>query len=257
MSQKDHPQAIPSSGGPAVPDARLSAQGLTRKFGAFVAVEGFDLALRGGCCLSMFGPNGAGKTTVLKMLALLVRPTSGRIWVEGKEATRGPLRDTLRIRMGLLSHQPLLYGHLSPMENLRFYGKLYGLSRIQERIGEVLEVVGLADRANDRVRTFSRGMLQRAAIARVLLHDPDIIFLDEPFTGLDRSGARMLMDILGGQRDGGRTLVLTTHDMQRGLDLGDELLILHRARIRCAMPRSQTDAKSFGELYEYHTEGRR
>ncbi|MFQ5914288.1 MAG: ABC transporter ATP-binding protein [Nitrospinota bacterium] len=237
-------------------DARLSARGLTRKFGPFVAVEGVDLSLPAGRCLSVFGPNGAGKTTLLRMLALLMRPSEGRIWVDGEDATRGPKRDVLRARMGLLSHQPLLYGHLSPMENLRFYGKLYGVSRFRERAEEVLATVALADRANDPVRGFSRGMLQRSAIARALLHDPDILFLDEPFTGLDRSGARMLMEVLIRLREGGRTLVLATHELERGLDLCHEVFILRRGKVRYASPRSGIEPERFAEVYEFHTESR-
>ncbi|MBI2881849.1 MAG: heme ABC exporter ATP-binding protein CcmA [Candidatus Tectomicrobia bacterium] len=249
-------EASPAPEGSLSPDARLSARGLTRKFGPLVAVEGVDLSLPAGGFLSVFGPNGAGKTTLLRMLALLVRPSAGRIWVDGEEATRGPMRDALRSRMSLLSHQPLLYSHLSPLENLRFYGKLYGVPRLRERAEEVLEAVGLADRARDPVRGFSRGMLQRAAVGRVLLHNPDILFLDEPFTGLDRSGARMLTEVLVRLREQGRTLVLTTHDLERGLDLCDTAMILRRGRVRCAARRSEIDAATFAEVYEFHTEGR-
>ncbi len=239
------------------PDAHLAALGLTRKFGSFVAVEDVALSLPAGRCLSIFGPNGAGKTTLLKMLALLMRPSDGHIWVNGEDAAQGASRDALRGRIGLLSHQSLLYGHLSPVENLNFYGKLYGVPRLRDRIEEVLAALGLSGWARDPVRRFSRGMLQRTAIARVLLHDPDILFLDEPFTGLDRSGARVLMELLVLLREGGRTLILTTHDLERGLELGHEVMILHRGRSQYTSPRSEIDPGTFAEVYEHHTEGRR
>ncbi|MFQ5692495.1 MAG: ABC transporter ATP-binding protein, partial [Nitrospinota bacterium] len=261
------PSAGASSGGREGPsaqpseisagDARLSAEGLTRRFGPRVAVEDVHLALPAGSCLSVFGPNGAGKTTLLKMLTLLTRPSGGRIWVDGVEAARGVNLERLRSRMGLLSHQPLLYGPLSPVENLRFYGKLYGLPRLRERTEEVLAAVGLSDRAHDPVRGFSRGMLQRAAIGRVLLHDPDILFLDEPFTGLDRSGARALMEVLSRLREQGRTLVLATHDLGRGLELCDAVMILHRGRVRYAAPRSGLTPEGFAEVYESCVGGRK
>ncbi|HJM41957.1 MAG: heme exporter protein CcmB [Nitrospinota bacterium] len=235
------------------PDARLSTRGLTRRFGPLAAVEDVDISLPAGCCLSVFGFNGAGKTTLLKMLSLLSRPTAGRIWVDGEEAARGAAVRSLRRRMGFLSHQPLLYGHLSPRENLSFYGRLYGVPRVRERTEEVLAFVGLADRADDPVRGFSRGMTQRASIGRALVHDPDILFLDEPFTGLDRPGARMLMDTLGRLRDEGKTLVLTTHDLEIGLALCDEVAILDRGRVRFASPRSGVDAGGFAALYESRT----
>jgi len=238
-----------------VPDARLSARGLTRRFGSLVAVEDVNISLPAGCCLSVFGPNGAGKTTLLKMLSLLSRPTAGRIWVDGEEAVRGGAARMLRRRMGFLSHQPLLYGHLSPRENLFFYGRLYGVPGVRERAEEVLAFVGLADRADDSVRGFSRGMAQRASIARALIHDPDILFLDEPFAGLDRPGARMLMDTLGRLRDEGKTLVLTTHHLEIGLALGDEVAILDRGKVRFASARSGVDAEGFADLYESRTGG--
>ncbi len=241
--------------GSLLPDARLSARGLTRRFGPLVAVEDVDISLPAGCFLSVFGPNGAGKTTLLKMLSLLSRPTAGRIWVDGEEAVRGAAARTLRRRMGFLSHQPLLYGHLSPRENLSFYGRLYGVPRVRERAEEVLAFVGLADRADDPVRGFSRGMAQRASIARALIHDPDILFLDEPFAGLDRPGARMLMDTLGRLRDEGKTLVLTTHNLEIGLALCDEVAILDRGKVRFASARSGVDAEGFAELYESRTGG--
>ena len=237
------------------PGARLSARGLTRRFGPLVAVEDVDISLPAGHLLSVFGPNGAGKTTLLKMLSLLSRPTAGRIWVDGEEAVRGAAARMLRRRMGFLSHQPLLYGHLSPRENLFFYGRLYGVPGVRERAEEVLAFVGLADRADDSVRGFSRGMAQRASIARALIHDPDILFLDEPFAGLDRPGARMLMDTLGRLRDEGKTLVLTTHHLEIGLALCDEVAILDRGKVRFASARSGVDAEGFADLYESHTTG--
>ena len=234
---------------------RIAATGLTKKFGPIIAVQDVDLSLPAGGCLSVFGPNGAGKTTLLKMLSLLVRPTAGTIWVEGEPVRRGSDNPHLRARMGFLTHQPLLYGHLSPLENLRFYGNLYGVSDLRARAEKILDDVGLMHRAEDPVRGFSRGMLQRVAIARALLHQPDILFLDEPFTGLDRSSGRTLEETLGRLRAEGRSLVLTTHDFARGLAVCDEWVILHRGRIRHSARRDQTDTDDLPAFYESVTEG--
>ena len=235
-------------------EARLATEGLTKKFGPITAVEDVTLSISAGSCLAVFGPNGAGKTTLLKMLSLLIRPTAGTIWVDGEPACLGSEGLNLQAKIGFLTHQPLLYGHLTSLENMHFYGKLYGVSDLRLRAKKVLDEVGLLHRANDPVQKFSRGMLQRVAIARAILHQPNILFLDEPFTGLDRSGARMLGQTLDRLQLEGCSLVLTTHDFDRGLNLCDQWMILHQGRIRHYDRRNCSNKDDFAALYESLTE---
>jgi heme exporter protein A len=163
---------------------------LTKQFGPFLALRGIDLDIRPGEFVTIVGPNGAGKTTLLRILATLSRPTHGHVSIAGHPLPKGA--DDARRQIGLLSHQPLLYGDLTAEENLRFFGQMYDVPQLEARILELLDRVELLDRRQDRARTFSRGMQQRLAIARALLHDPAVVLLDEPFTGLDpRSSDRL------------------------------------------------------------------
>ena len=229
----------------------LATRALTKRFGLHVAVSDLHLSVARGSCLAIFGPNGAGKTTLLKLLAFLVKPTSGEILFGGERGEAGELRQ----RIGFLSHQPLLYKHLTAYENLKFYARLYGLTSARKRAREVLAAVGLEDRADEPVQGFSYGMLQRAAVARALLHEPELLLLDEPFSGLDSQGARDLMAILEGLRDGARTLILTTHDIHRGLALCDEAGILIRGRLAYRASRAELGSEeNFVSLYEAHSE---
>ncbi|MGC8825601.1 MAG: heme ABC exporter ATP-binding protein CcmA, partial [Anaerolineae bacterium] len=172
----------------------VEARGISKAFGRYRVLRGVDLRIEQGEFLALLGPNGAGKTTFLRILATLSRPTEGRAWINGQ-----PLDgDTRRVRqqIGLVSHQTFLYGDLTAEENLRFYGRLYRVPALEDRIAELLERVGLYERRHDPVRTFSRGMQQRLSIARAVLHDPPVLLLDEPDTGLDQQAARMLRELL-------------------------------------------------------------
>ncbi|MBI1987880.1 MAG: heme ABC exporter ATP-binding protein CcmA [Nitrospinae bacterium] len=228
-------------------DWAIQVEQLTKSFGHLLALRGIDLRLRRGKFLTIFGPNGAGKTTLIRILSTLLRPTAGRIEILGMD-----LRDAgeeIRRQIGVLSHQTFLYNNLTPMENLKFYGTLYGLDHLKERIELLLEQVGLEGRRNDPVRTFSRGMQQRLAIARTLLHDPQVVFLDEPYTGLDQHAARMLEGLLGQMRSGQRTILLVTHNLARGLGMGDEVAIQVGGRILYREERGKIDPASFEERY--------
>jgi heme exporter protein A len=195
---------------------------LTKAFGPIQALRGITLGVDAGDALVIFGPNGAGKTTLLKTIATLIRPTSGSVRLFGMDP-RADVR--LRAQIGVVSHQSYLYPGLSGEENLLFAARLYGISRPADRVARLLETVGLSGRAQDLVRTYSRGMTQRLSIARSLVHDPPLLLLDEPYTGLDRQAAGVLTALLGAMR-GTRTIVLTTHSIEQGLALCDRMAIL-------------------------------
>lgn len=236
-----------SEGGPPA----LEAIDLVRDFGVVRAVNRVSFDLQAGEILTIFGPNGAGKSSLLRMLGGGLRPTSGEVRVRGTPAGS----DEDRGRVGMLSHQTFLYGILTPAENLHLYGKLYGLRDLSERVPERLESVGLAARSEDRVKTLSRGMKQRLALARTLLHDPEIVLLDEPWTGLDVHAAGVLREVLGSLRDGRRTVVLVTHDLTQGLQLADQVAIQVRGRFAFMEPRAAV-ADGFEGFYREVVESR-
>ncbi len=197
---------------------------LRKAFGRQRVLKGIDLAIEAGSSVVMFGPNGAGKTTFLRILSTLSKPTSGTVRVSGVDIKNNP--EGIRQYLGLVSHAPLLYDDLTAAENLAFYARLYGMRDAQDRIKELLDRVGLWHRRHDLVRTFSRGMVQRMAIARALLHNPPILLLDEPDTGLDPQAAEMMTDLLREIGGSERTIIMTTHHLERGLELADRVLIL-------------------------------
>jgi heme exporter protein A len=175
--------------------------------------------------------------------------------VFGNDAVRGALET--RRRLGLISHEPLLYGDLTADENLRFFGRMYDVDDLSARIDAVLERVGLLARRRDPVRTFSRGMVQRLSIARAILHDPGVMLLDEPYTGLDLQAADMLRGVLQDLATAGRTVLLTTHNLEQGLEMCTRIAILHRGRLAWQGSRSETDLAAMREIYRDATRGRR
>ena len=221
----------------------IEVQALRKAFGRHRVLKGLDLNIQAGESVVLFGPNGAGKTTFLRILATLSKPTSGTVRISGVDINDNP--EGIRQYLGLVTHAPLLYGDLSAQENLRFYGRLYGIANAEKRIHELLERVGLLHRRKDLVRTFSRGMVQRMAIARALLHNPPILLLDEPDTGLDPQAAEMMTDFLREIGGSQRTVLMTTHHLERGLALADRVLILQGGRIRFD---EQADALSYETL---------
>ncbi len=208
----------------------LLARGLTKQYGPVPAVDDVSLGIPAGQFVVLLGPNGAGKSTLLRLLATLIRPTAGGVLIHGQDPARGDAAP-LRRRIGLLSHRTFLYDHLTGLENLEFYARLYGLADAPAVAGEALHGVGLGGRGADLVRTYSRGMQQRLAIARALLHRPDILLLDEPFTGLDREATDRLHAILRRAREDGRTCVMVTHDLGAGLALADRVVVLLAGRV--------------------------
>ena len=214
----------------------LEARGLQRSFGRVRVLRGIDLSLRPGEALAVVGPNGAGKTTLLRLLAGLMRPTAGEVRVMGEPLTRGA--DRIRSAIGLLSHQSLLYDDLTLLENLTFAARLYGLERPRARAAAALDQAGLGARAGELPRRLSRGLLQRAAIARALLHDPQVLLLDEPFTGLDAVAADRLRTDLRARISQGLGVVLVTHHLAEAWDLATRLAVLVEGRWATEEPRS-------------------
>ncbi len=212
-----------------MPQPAIQIQTVTKRFGPFTALNGVTAEVSSGGALCLLGPNGAGKTTLIRLIAALSRPTSGTIHVEGIDLSKQPER--IRRRLGVISHQTMLYDDLTARENLRFYGDLYGVENMNHRIDRVLDNVGLAGNEHQRFRTFSRGMKQRLAIARAVLHDPSILLLDEPFTGLDTAARDTLAASILDFREEGRTIVLVTHDLTQAFALSDEFILLSRGRI--------------------------
>jgi len=206
----------------------LKAEGLVKRYGHIHALRGIDLHVEGGESLVLLGPNGAGKSTLLGVLAGRVRPTEGKVILQGEILGKSI---QARNQTGYLAHSSLLYQGLTARENLLFYGKLYGVKESAERSDEMLHFMGLWERRDDRIGGFSRGMEQRLSIARCLLHDPQLILLDEPFSGLDYQSSRAFTQALKQLRDGRRTLIVATHDMAAVENLGDRVMIMNGGRI--------------------------
>ena len=200
----------------------LAVRGVERSFGHVRALRGISFTLGVGDSLAVFGPNGAGKTTLLRVLAGLLRPQRGEVLLGGVPQSRADAAH--RREVGLIAHYSLLYDGLTAAENLDFYGRLYGVPD-RPAVARALEAVRLSDRAGDLVGTFSRGMVQRMAIARALLHEPRIVLLDEPSSGLDQRAAAALRDLLMHLRAERRTMVLVTHNLDEGLELATHVAI--------------------------------
>jgi heme exporter protein A len=207
----------------------LEAEDIRKTFGHFTALAGITLAVERGEFLALFGRNGAGKTTFLKVAATLVRHTHGKLRVEGVDIGEQP--EQARRHIGFLSHNTYLYRDLNPVENLRFFARLYGLENPDPRIDMLLDRVGLSRRRSDAVRSFSRGLHQRLGIARVMLHDPSLILLDEPYTGLDANAVGTLNNMLDEASAAGKTIVLTTHDLEQGLRSATRAAIIDRGKV--------------------------
>lgn len=187
-----------------------------------------------GRTVALLGANGAGKSSLLRVLATLTPPTRGSLHLFGRAV--GPNSVKIRARIGIIAHQPMLYRDLSPRENLRFFAALYDLRDPAKRIADMLDLVALTPRADDPVKTLSRGMVQRVAIARSLVHAPDLLLADEPFTGLDAPSTRALEALLARLRAQGRTIVLVNHDIRQSLAISDDVVVLHRGRVALDQP---------------------
>jgi heme exporter protein A len=217
----------------------IEVKKLTKRFGMKAVLRNMEISVEQGEFVALLGPNGAGKTTFLRILASLSRPSSGFVRIAGFNLPDQSA--AVRHRLGVVSHLPLLYGDLTAEENLQFFGRLYGVPGLPARIGEVLELVGLASRRRDLVRTFSRGMQQRLAIGRAVIHDPEVMLFDEPHTGLDQDACNMLDNVLREVGARGRTVVMTSHDLSRAADLASRFDILSRGQIIASVNRSEIE----------------
>ena len=207
-----------------------------------------DFAVQPGEFVALLGPNGAGKTTFLRILASLSRPSLGSVNIAGYQLPNQAAQ--VRARLGVVSHLPLLYGDLTAEENLRFYARMYNIPDADLRITDVLEMVGLEARRRDLVRTFSRGMQQRLAIGRAVLHDPDVVLFDEPYTGLDQDASTMLDEVLKTVAAKGRTVVMTSHDLARAEELATRFDILSRGVISASASRKDLKKTNLLAFYK-------
>jgi heme exporter protein A len=223
--------------------AAIELEGLARHFGERPALRDLSLTLAAGQTLVVFGPNGAGKSTLLRVLATLLRPHRGSVRVLGRSLPGESW--ALRGRVGFLGHEPLLYRELTARENLRFHARLHAVAF--ERVERLLELVGLADRADERVRTLSRGTVQRVAVCRAILHDPDVLLLDEPFSHLDPAAVELVEPLIG--RTTARTRVVTSHHPAEGLATADVALGLRAGRAALMGPTREFTAPAIEELY--------
>jgi heme exporter protein A len=223
--------------------AALEVEGLARRYGEREALSDVSLTLQEGQTLVVFGPNGAGKTTLLRVLATLLHPHAGRVSVLGRSLPS----DAWAVRgcVGLLAHEPLLYRELTAQENLRFHARLHGVD--DERVGELLESVAMSTRSREPLRTLSRGMIQRVAVARAVLHSPELLLLDEPHSNLDPAAVELVAPLIGAAS--GRTRVICSHDPGGGLAEADIVLGLRDGRTALLREVAQVDPSEITELY--------
>jgi heme exporter protein A len=223
----------------------VDAERLGKAYGRSIVLRDLTLSVAAGESVAIFGPNGAGKSTTLRLLAGLTAPTSGSLRLLGADGTSADVRR----RVGLVAHQSFLYPDLTARENLLFYARMYGLDDAAGRVDAWLERVVLVDVGDRPVRLFSRGMEQRLALARALIHDPELVLLDEPWSGLDAAAADWLGELLLELRDRGRTIVLATHDFERGLAVATRVLIVHRGSVAWDAPVGAESASAVDAIY--------
>ena len=226
----------------------ITVKKLVKRFGLKTVLRGVDFEVQPGEFVALLGPNGAGKTTFLRVLASLSRPSLGEVNIAGYKLPHEAAQ--VRARLGVVSHLPLLYGDLTAEENLRFYARMYNVPNYESRINEVLDMVGLELRRRDLVRTFSRGMQQRLAIGRAVLHDPDVVLFDEPYTGLDQDASSMLDEVLKTVAAKGRTVVMTSHDLARAEDLATRFDVLSRGVISASASRKDLKRTNLLAFYK-------
>jgi heme exporter protein A len=224
----------------------IEVQGLAKYFGRFSALRGLDLIVGPGEFVALFGRNGAGKTTFLRILAGLSHPSSGKVTIH---PTSGNMLRYLRGCIGYLSHNTSLYADLTALENLRFYAQLMNLSADDDFLTRRIGQVGLAGREREIVRNYSRGMQQRLAIARAFLHDPDILLLDEPFSGLDQGGSDFLKSYLSEARMRGKTCLMALHDAQLGYEIADRLVVIEKGITALDISKSSFSLAEFQEKF--------
>ena len=242
----DPPPAPSSPPASSVVPPIVEASELTRAFGSRKAVAGLTFSLAPGDCLAVFGPNGAGKTTLLRLLGGLLKPSSGSARLAGIPLPGGTLA---RSRAGLISHHTMLYEALSARENVSFAARLYGIRDPRTRVDDALSRMSMTERADAPVRLLSRGMQQRVSIARAMVHSPQVILADEPYNGLDESGARALTALLRELRSAGTAIVIVTHNLAEGLSLATHAAVMQRGRFIRYEASARIDPASYAATY--------
>ncbi len=223
-------------------------KGVTKAFGRAPALRGVDLDLPWGKTLSLLGPNGSGKTTIIKIIATLTRADSGDVHIAGARVGRDGAR--ARRMIGVVTHDPLLYEDLTARENLRFFCRMFSLDDIEDRIERVAETMGTTARLDQRIGAMSHGMKKRFGIARALLHEPPILLLDEPDSGLDQEALGLLDEVIGGGDNPRRAVIMTTHNLERAIALGDVMAIIAGGRVAHRQTLDAADADAAREAYE-------
>lgn len=224
----------------------LTAENITKSFGNLNVLNKINLKIKRGDRYILYGSNGAGKTTLVKILSALLPPDSGELYLFENKIENHPKND-LKALIGVMSHQSYLYNDLSAYENLNFFANLYSIKMKKKRIENLLKEIGLYHRSNDRIVTFSRGMKQRLSLARALLHDPDLIFLDEPYSGLDIRAQDILNDIIVRLNKKGKTFFFITHDIGKGFEIANRSGILSKGKIVYEV--QSRDKKKFSSKY--------
>jgi heme exporter protein A len=207
----------------------IQTKQLIKRVGDKVILRGVNLSINKGQTVAILGPNGAGKSTILKVIATLIKPSSGEVLINNKEIKRHALE--VKSLIGYLPHASLLYDHFTPLENLVLFGKLYGVKNVEKRAKELIEKVGLSFFLHEPVKSFSRGMIQRVAIARAIIHDPRILLLDEPHTGLDQQAIVILNKVILEMKAQGTTTVMVTHDFKQAAEICDRIIIVKNGKI--------------------------
>lgn len=235
------------------PAARADVQAFNiwKTFGPRAALRGVTLKLGSGRRIAFLGPNGSGKSTLLKVLSTLLRPSAGSASIAGCDVQAQAAE--VRSLVGVVCHQTFLYSELTGLENLEFYARLYGVAEPRERACQMLRLVGMEAHAGISIRQMSRGMQQRVALARAIVHDPMVLLLDEPDTGLDQRWSGFLVDLLQEVSRQGRSVVVTTHNLERSLDLADRVAVLNAGKLVFEADRGELDAGSLRENYLQRT----
>ncbi|GAX91378.1 heme ABC exporter ATP-binding protein CcmA [Effusibacillus lacus] len=231
----------------------ISARQLCKSAGEKMILRGIDINIRAGESVAVLGPNGAGKSTLLKILSTLVKPTEGELLIQGKRVADDGA--AIKRMIGYLPHNSLLYDHLTAAQNLAFYGKMYRVPQLRERIEELLRKVGLYHFRDEPVRLFSRGMIQRLSIARAILHRPQILLLDEPHTGLDREACDLLNRLIDSLKAENGTIIMVTHDFEHALEVCERILIVRNGKLADDLSTGQLEQEELFTLYRKQVAG--
>jgi heme exporter protein A len=236
-------------GGTAVIDIK----GLTKQADNKLILRGIDLSIKQGETVAILGPNGAGKSTLLKVLSTLIKPTTGQVMINGLNLKKNQLE--IKKLFGYLPHSSLLYDQYSPLENLVFFGELYGVNNPEKRATELVKEVGLSFFLNEPVKNFSRGMIQRIAIARAIVHEPRILYLDEPHTGLDQGAIAILNNVIVSMKVKGTTTIMVTHDFKQAAEICDRILIMKNGKIVDDFKLKERNLDLLNDKYQLQVEG--